>query len=383
MKQLIECVPNFSEGRNPEIIAQIAKEIETVSEVRLIDVDPGKATNRTVITFVGAPDEVYEAAFRAARKAIELIDMRFHKGEHPRFGVIDVCPLIPVANITMDEVVVYARKLAQRFAEELGIPVYCYEFAAFEEKRRNLANNRQGEYEGLPKRISSIDWHPDFGPREWNDNVTRTGASAVGARNFLIAYNVNLNTTSVRRANSVAFDVRERGRVKREGDPITGKIVKDTNGNQVYEPGLLKGVKAIGWFIEEYGMAQISMNLTNIEATPLHTAFDTVYDRANARGLRVTGSELVGVVPLKSILDAGRYFLKKQNRSTGLPDSEIIRIAVQSLGLNEISHFDPKKKIIEYMLEEPNLKSLVKLSAEEFANKTASEIGRASCRERV
>ena len=373
MKQLIECVPNFSEGRNPEIIAQIAKEIETVADVKLIDIDPGKATNRTVITFVGTPDEVCEAAFRAARKAIELIDMRFHKGEHPRFGAIDVCPLIPVANITMDEVVVYARKLAQRFANELGIPVYCYEFAATEEKRRNLANNRQGEYEGLSKRISSSDWYPDFGAREWNENVARTGATAVGARNFLIAYNINLNTTSVRRANSVAFDVRERGRVKREGNPITGKIVKDAGGNSVHEPGLLKAVKAIGWYIEEYGIAQISMNLTDIETTPMHIAFDTVCERANARGLRVTGSELVGVVPLKSMLDAGKYFLKKQNRSTGLPDSEIIRIAAQSLGLSEITPFDPKKKIIEYMLEEPNSKSLIKLSAEDFANKTASE----------
>ncbi|MDR2927894.1 MAG: glutamate formimidoyltransferase [Cytophagaceae bacterium] len=373
MKQLIECVPNFSEGRNSEIISQITREVETVDGVKLIDVDPGKATNRTVVTFVGTPDEVCEAAFRAAKKAAEMIDMRLHKGEHPRFGAIDVCPLVPVANITMDEVVVYARKLAKRFADELGIPVYCYEFAANEEKRRNLANNRQGEYEGLPNKIASAEWHPDFGPCEWNESVARTGATAVGARNFLVAYNVNLNTTSVRRANSVAFDVRERGRVKRDGDPIAGKTVKDANGNPVYEAGLLKSVKAIGWFIEEYGVAQISMNLTDITVTPLHTAFDTVCDRANARGLRVTGSELVGVVPLQSMLDTGKFFLAKQQRSTGLPDAEIIRIAVKSLGLDELTPFDPKKKIIEYLLEEPDPKSLIKLTCEGFADKTASE----------
>ena len=373
MKQLIECVPNFSEGRNPEIISQITGEIETVEGVKLIDIDPGKATNRTVVTFVGTPDEVCEAAFRAAKKALELIDMRTHKGEHPRFGAIDVCPLVPIANIKMEEVVVYARKLAKRFGEELGIPIYCYEFAATEEKRRNLANNRQGEYEALPQKIASPDWKPDFGPNKWNENVARSGATAVGARNFLIAYNVNLNTTSVRRANSVAYDVRERGRVKREGDPITGKTIKDANGNPVYEPGLLKSVKGIGWFIEEYGIAQISMNLTDITVTSLHVAFDTVCERAAARGLRVTGSELVGVIPLQSMLDAGKYFLKKQKRSTGLPDEEIIKIAVKSMGLDELTTFDPKKKIIEYLLEDENPKSLVKLSCESFANKTSSE----------
>lgn len=374
MKQIIECVPNFSEGRNLDTIKQIAKEIESVEGVKLIDIDHGKATNRTVITFVGSPREVCEAAFRAAKKALELIDMRNHKGAHPRFGAMDVCPLIPVANITMEEVVVYARQLAERLATELQLPVYCYEFAAFEEKRRNLANCRQGEYESLPQRLSSDEWQPDFGPKQWNSQIARSGATAVGARNFLIAYNVNLNTTSVRRANSVAFDVRERGRVKREGDSITGKIVKNEQGETVYDPGLLKSVKGIGWFIEEYGIAQISMNLTDLSVTPLHVAFDTVCERAAARGLRVTGSELVGVVPLQSMLDAGKYFLRKQNRSTGLPENEILKIAIQSLGLNELYPFEPEKKIIEYFLDDEfSGRKLGKLSITEFANKTASE----------
>lgn len=374
MKQLIECVPNFSEGRNSAIIKQIERAIESVEDVKLIDTDPGGATNRTVITFVGTPAEVCEAAFRAAQKAIELIDMRSHKGAHPRFGAMDVCPLIPVSNITMEEVADYARKLGQRLASELRIPVYCYEFAASEEKRRNLANCRQGEYEALPQRIGSVEWKPDFGPHQWNEQIARTGATAVGARNFLIAYNVNLNTTSVRRANAVAFDVRERGRVKREGDPITGKIVKNEQGEPVYEPGLLKAVKGIGWYIEEYGMAQISMNLTDLSVTPLHQAFDTVCERATARGLRVTGSELVGVVPLKAMLDAGKYFLKKQQRSTGIAEDEIIKIAVQSMGLNELYPFDPQKKIIEYILEaNSGQKKLTRLTLEAFANKTASE----------
>lgn len=374
MKQIIECVPNFSEGRNLDTIKQIAKEIESVEGVKLIDIDPGKATNRTVITFVGSPREVCEAAFRAAKKALELIDMRNHKGAHPRFGAMDVCPLIPVANITMEEVVVYARQLAERLATELQLPVYCYEFAAFEEKRRNLANCRQGEYESLPQRLSSDEWQPDFGPKQWNSQIARSGATAVGARNFLIAYNVNLNTTSVRRANSVAFDVRERGRVKREGDSITGKIVKNEQGETVYDPGLLKSVKGIGWFIKEYGIAQISMNLTDLSVTPLHVAFDTVCERAAARGLRVTGSELVGVVPLQSMLDAGKYFLRKQNRSTGLPENEILKIAIQSLGLNELYPFEPEKKIIEYFLDDEfSGRKLGKLSITEFANKTASE----------
>ncbi|HON17970.1 MAG TPA: glutamate formimidoyltransferase [Salinivirgaceae bacterium] len=372
-KKIIECVPNFSEGNDMQIIKQITDQIESVEGVRLLDVDPGKATNRTVVTFVGTPEEVCEAVFRAVKKAQELIDMRKHKGAHPRFGATDVCPLVPVSNITMEEVVDYAHKLAERIGRELSIPVYCYEFAAKEAKRKNLASCRAGEYEALPQRIVSAEWRPDYGPSEWNESVAKSGATAVGARNFLIAYNVNLNTTSVRRANSIAFDVRERGRVKREGDPITGKIVKDENNNPVYEPGLLKAVKAIGWYIEEYGIAQISMNLTDITITPMHIAFDTVCERAHARGLRVTGSELVGVVPLQAMLDAGKYFLKKQHRSTGIPDSEIIKIAVKSLGLDELYPFDPKKKIIEYMLEEENPKALIRKNLIDFANETASE----------
>jgi glutamate formiminotransferase/formiminotetrahydrofolate cyclodeaminase len=372
-KQLIECVPNFSEGNDMTIIKQITDQIESVEGVRLIDVDPGKATNRTVVTMVGTPDEVCEAAFRAVKKAQELIDMRKHKGAHPRFGATDVCPLIPVANITMEEVAKYAHKLAKRIGDELNIPIYCYESAATEPKRKNLASCRQGEYEALAQRMETVEWKPDFGPSKWNESVAKSGATAVGARNFLIAYNVNLNTTSTRRANSIAFDVRERGRVKREGDPVSGKIVKDEKGNQVYEPGLLKSVKAIGWFIEEFGVAQISMNLTDIAVTPLHVAFDTVCERAHARGLRVTGSELVGVLPLQAMIDAGKYFLRKQQRSTGIPDSEIIKIAVKSMGLDELYPFEPKKKIIEYILQDDNKKLLVNKNLVDFANETASE----------
>ena len=373
MQPLIECVPNFSEGRDLSVIKEITTVIEQVEGVKLIDVDPGKATNRTVVTFVGTPEEVCEAAFLAVKKARDVIDMRHHTGAHPRFGATDVCPLVPVANITMDEVVAYARKLAQRIGEELQIPVYCYEFAALHEARRNLAACRQGEYEGLPQRLSTREWQPDFGPARWTETTARSGAIAVGARNFLIAYNVNLNTTSVRRANSVAFDVRERGRVKREGDPITGKIVTDTQGNKVYEPGLLKSVKGIGWYIQEYGIAQISMNLTDLNVTPLHMAFDVTAQRAQARGLRATGSELVGVVPLQAMLEAGRYFLKKQRRSTGVPHEELIRIAVKSMGLNELYPFHPQKKIIEYILAEKEDKHLVSLTLKAFANETASE----------
>lgn len=372
-KKLIECVPNFSEGRDMTIIKQITDQIETVEGVKLIDVDPGKATNRTVVTFVGEPDAVCQAAFLAVKKAQELIDMRKHKGTHPRFGATDVCPLVPVANITMDEVIEYARNLAKRIGEELHIPVYNYEYAAQKPERKNLANCRHGEYEALPQRITSPEWKPDFGPSVWSETAAKSGATAVGARNFLIAYNVNLNTTSTRRANSIAFDVRERGRVKREGDPITGKQLKDQNGNPVYEQGLLKTVKAIGWYIEEFGVAQISMNLTDITVTQLHTAFDTVCERANARGIRVTGSELVGVVPLQAMLDAGKYFLNKQQRSTGIPDSEIIKIAVKSMGLDELYKFDPQKKIIEYLLENENSKALVNKTLIDFANETASE----------
>ena len=376
MKQLIECVPNFSEGRNMDIIRRITDEVDKIENVSLLDVDPGKATNRTVVTFVGTPDEVCEAAFKAIKKAKELIDMRHHKGAHPRFGACDVCPLIPVSNISMEETVKYAHQLAERIGNELGIPVFCYEFAAREEKRRNLANCRSGEYEALSERIITSEWKPDFGPAEWNDSVAKSGVTAVGARNFLVAYNVNLNTTSTRRANAIAFDVRERGRVKREGDPATGKVILDENGNKVWEPGMLKSVKAIGWFIEEYGIAQISMNLTDITVTAMHEAFEAVYERANARGLRVTGSELVGVVPLKAMLDAGKYFLRKQQRSLGIPDREIIKIAVKSLGLDELTPFDPDKKIIEYILgneEKKGRKILIDMNLKEFVHETASE----------
>ena len=376
MKRLIECVPNFSEGNNMEIINRIADEMRAVEGVSVIDIDPGKATNRTVITMVGTPDEVCEAAFRAVKKASELIDMRHHKGEHPRFGATDVCPLIPVSEISMEETVEYARKLAKRIGEELSIPVYCYENAAFKPERKNLANCRSGEYEALGERLSSNEWSPDFGPKKLDDWTAKTGATAVGARNFLVAYNVNLNTTSTRRANAIAFDVRERGRVKREGDPVTGKIVKDEKGNQVYIPGTLKSVKAIGWFIEEFGVAQISMNLTDIGVVSVHQAFDEVDKKARERGVRTTGSEIVGVVPLKVMLDAGKHYLRQQQRSTGVPDREIIKIAVKSLGLDELYPFDPDKKIIEYILEKTEnsgKKKLVDMTLTAFCHETASE----------
>ncbi|HSV87065.1 MAG TPA: glutamate formimidoyltransferase [Bacteroidales bacterium] len=370
MKKLIECVPNFSEGRDMGVINRITQEIESVEGVKLLDVDAGRATNRTVVTFVGSPDEVVEAAFRAVKKAAELIDMSKHKGEHPRMGATDVCPLIPVANITMQEVAQYARKLAERIGNELNIPVFCYEEAAFEPKRRNLANCRSGEYEGLPEKLVKPEWKPDFGPAVFN---ARSGATAVGARDFLIAYNINLNTTSTRRANSIAFDVRENGRVKREGDPITGKIVKDENGNPVNIPGTLKAVKAIGWYIEEYGIAQISMNLTNISITSVHVAFDEVCKKAAERGIRVTGSELVGLVPKKALIEAGKYFLVKQQRSVGVSEHELIKIAVKSLGLDELKPFNPKEKIIEYLIEEDSGGKLINMNLQEFANETASE----------
>lgn len=376
MKKLIECVPNFSEGNDMHIIDQITDAMKTVEGISVIDVDPGKATNRTVVTMVGEPEPICEAAFRAVKKAAELIDMTKHKGAHPRFGATDVCPLVPVSNITMEETVEYARKLAERIGKELNIPVYCYESAAFVPERRNLATCRAGEYEALGERLSSEQWHPDFGPRELNSWTAKTGATAVGARNFLVAYNVNLNTTSTRRANSIAFDVRERGRVKREGNPITGKKVLDEKGKPVMIPGSLKSVKAIGWFIEEYGIAQISMNLTDISVTSMHEAFDEVCRKAADRGIRVTGSELVGVLPLKAMLDAGRYFLRKQQRSTGVSDKELIKIAVKSLGLDELYPFDPKKKIIEYILEEEaskGKKKLVDMTLTDFADETASE----------
>ena len=370
MNQLIECVPNFSEGRDMEIIRRITDQVESVEGVKLLDVDPGKATNRTVVTFVGSPESVLEAAFLAVKMASELIDMTRHSGEHPRFGATDVCPLVPVSGISMEETVEYARKLAERIGNEIGIPVYCYENAALKEERRNLASVRSGEYEGLSEKLKDAAWKPDFGPAEF---VPRTGALAVGARDFLVAYNINLNTTSTRRANAIAFDVRERGRTKREGHPLTGKIVKNQDGKPVMIPGSLKEVKAIGWFIEEYGVAQISMNLTNISVTPVHVAFDEVCLKADARGIRVTGSELVGLVPLQAMLEAGRYFLKKQKRSTGVSDSELIKIAVKSMGLDELGVFVPEEKIIEYQLQKGKEKELIDLSLEAFMEETASE----------
>jgi glutamate formiminotransferase/formiminotetrahydrofolate cyclodeaminase len=368
-QRLIECVPNFSEGRDPAVIEAIASRVETVDGVKLLDVDPGRATNRTVVTFVGEPDDVIEAAVRAIATASELIDMRTHSGEHPRFGATDVCPLVPVAGVTMEETVAYARKLGRRLGEELGLTVFCYEHAAFSPVRRNLADVRAGEYEGLAARLEDPDWTPDFGPAEFNP---RSGATAVGARNFLVAYNVNLNTTSTRRANAIAFDVRERGRMKRVGDPLMGEIERDARGEPVWIPGSLKSVKAIGWFIEEYGIAQISMNLTDITVTPVHEAFDEVVRRADARGVRVTGSELVGLIPLSALLDAGRHYLRKQQRSTGVSEAELIKIAVKSLGLDDLEPFDPREKIIEYAMDGANDR-LVDLPVRRFVEETASE----------
>lgn len=368
--QLIECVPNFSEGRDAATIDAIADAIRAVDGVRLLNVDPGMATNRTVYTFVGAPEPVCEAAFVAARVASELIDMSRHTGEHPRFGALDVCPLIPISGITMEETVEFARRLGKRMGEELGMSIYLYEHAASSEGRRNLATLRAGEYEGLEAKLANPDWKPDFGPATFN---ARLGATAVGARDFLVAFNVNLNTTSVRRANSVAFDVREKGRPKRTGDPITGDTVKNEDGSTVYEPGALKAVKAIGWFIEEYGIAQISMNLTNLGITPVHVAFDECCRRAEVRGMRVTGSELVGLIPLQAMLDAGRYFLRKQRRSTGVSDAELIRIAILSMGLDDLSPFDPEERIIEYAMRDRDRKRLVDLPVRAFVEETASE----------
>ncbi len=374
MKQLIECVPNFSEGRNMEVIRQITEVIEKAEGVKLLDVDPGATTNRTVVTFVGTPEEVVETAVAVIAKAKELIDMRNHHGDHPRFGATDVCPLVPVSNITMEETAQYARKLAERVGNELGVPVYCYENAAFEEKRRNLANCRQGEYEALKDRIGTAEWKPDFGPTVFDESVAKSGATAVGARDFLIAVNYNLNTTSTRRANAIAFDVREKGRPQREGNPITGKIMKDANGNPINIPGTLKGTKAIGWYIAEYGIAQVSMNITNTNATPLHVAFDEVCEKAAARGIRVTGAEIVGLVPKKTLIDAGCYYLQKQRRSLGIDEREIIKIAVKSMGLDDLKPFNPDEKVIEYLLEKDNNSSkLMDMTCAAFANETASE----------
>lgn len=372
-KQLIECVPNISEGRDLDKIHSIANCVETVEGVKLLDVDPGAATNRTVITFVGEPEQVIEAAFILIKKASELIDMSKHSGEHPRFGATDVCPLVPISGISLEETAVYAHKLGKRVGEELGIPVYLYEKAAQEPKRVNLANCRSGEYEGLAKKLTDPNWKPDFGPAEFNKKVALTGATAISARDFLVAYNVNLNTTSTRRANAIAFDIREGGRVKREGDPITGKKVLDENGEPMRIPGRLKAVKGIGWFIEEYGIAQISYNLTNISITSMHVAFDETCKAAEERGLRVTGSELIGLIPLKAMLDAGDYFLRKQERSLGISEAEKIKIAVKSLGLDDLKPFNPNEKIIEYVLKDKGVKQLVDLTLTDFADETAGE----------
>ena len=374
MKKIIECVPNFSEGRDKDIINAITAEIEKGGEVRLLDVDPGEATNRTVVTFVGEPEAVVEAALRGMRKAAELIDMREHHGAHPRMGATDVCPLIPVSGVTLEECAELARGLAKRASEELNIPCYCYEAAAFAPERKNLAVCREGEYEGLAERMGKEGKGPDFGDRPYDEDVARTGCTAVGARDFLIAVNFNLNTTSTRRANAIAFDVREKGRPKREGGKPNGKPMKDSEGNTIMLPGTLKATKAIGWFIDEYGIAQVSMNITDMGVTPLHKAFDEVSRAAAARGIRVTGTEIVGLIPKRALIDAGKHYLRMQQRSSGIPDSEIIKIAVKSMGLDELKPFDPSEKVIEYMLEaDGDAKKLVDLTCRGFADETASE----------
>ena len=373
MKQLIECVPNISEGIDEEKIRIISSVVEEIDGVKLLNVDPGIATNRTVITFVGEPQNVIDAAFLLIQKAQELIDMSKHSGEHPRMGATDVCPLVPISNISMEKTVEWAHKLGERVGKELGIPVYHYEAAAKEEKRKNLANCRSGEYEGLSKKLIDPNWKADFGPSEYNESVIKSGATAISARDFLVAYNVNLNTTSTRRANAVAFDIREAGRIKREGGTLSGKIMKDENGNPLKDPGLCKSVKGLGWFIEEYGVAQISYNLTDLNVSPVHDVFDKTCERSTARGMRVTGSELIGLVPKKVLIDAGNYFLRKQKRSTGISESEIIKIAIKTLGLDELAPFNPEKRIIEYMLESNSNNPLVNMTLTNFANETSSE----------
>lgn len=372
--RLIECVPNFSEGRDRAVIKQITDAIESVEGVRLLDVDPGEATNRTVVTFVGDPESVQEAAFRGVRKAAELIDMSRHHGAHPRMGATDVCPLIPVSGVTLEEAAEMARNLGRRIADELNIPVYAYEASALKSGRKNLAVCRRGEYEGLAERFGGEDG-PDFGNRPWDDAAARTGATAVGARDFLIAVNYNLNTTSTRRANAIAFDVREKGRPKRQGPKVNDPVVKDENGKTVMIPGTLKGTKAIGWFIDEYGIAQVSMNITDIRTTPLHVAFDEVCRAASERGIRVTGTEIVGLIPKSCLIDAGRYFLAKQQRSAGISEEAIINIAIKSMGLDDLKEFNPREKVIEYILEDakPRGKRLVDMTLTEFAEETASE----------
>lgn len=372
-KQLIECVPNISEGRDLDKIKEIAHVVENVEGVKLLDIDPGAATNRTVITFVGEPEPVIEAAFLLIKKASELIDMSNHSGEHPRFGATDVCPLVPIAGISLEETARYAHKLGERVGKELGIPGYFYENAAKQEERRNLANCRSGEYEGLKEKLSNPAWAPDFGPAEFNSSVKASGATAISARDFLVAYNINLNTTSTRRANAIAFDMREAGRIKREGNAVTGKVVVDANGEPVKIPGQLKAVKGIGWYIDEYGIAQISYNLTNITITSVHEAFDKTVTAAQERGIRVTGSELIGLIPLKAMLDAADYFLTKQERSLGVSEEEKIKIAVKSLGLDDLKPFHPNEKIIEYVLRDKTATPLLNMNLREFANETAGE----------
>lgn len=374
-RQIVECVPNFSEGRDLNVIKQITAEVEAVEGVKLLDVDPGEATNRTVVTFVGEPDAVVEAAFNAVKKAAELIDMRRHHGAHPRIGATDVLPIVPVSGITLEECAEISRRLARRIADELAIPCYCYEAAALKSERKNLAVCRKGEYEGIAERIMDENEKPDFGARPYDEQVAKTGCTVVGARDFLIAVNFNLNSTSTRRANAIAFDVREKGRPVREGNPITGKKKLDANGNVIMQPGTLKGTKAIGWYIDEYGIAQVSMNITNINVTPLHKAFDEVCRCAQNRGLRVTGTEIVGLVPERALIDAGKYFLAKQHRSAGIPKEDILKIAVKSMGLEDLRPFNPQEKVIEYLLEadKKNQKKLVDLTVKGFADETARE----------
>lgn len=373
-KQIVECVPNISEGRNKEVIKQVTDEIERVKGVKLLDVDPGEATNRTVITFVGTPDVVMEAAFRCVQKAAQLIDMRQHHGAHPRMGATDVCPLIPVSGITLEECAELARKLAERIATELKVPCYCYEAAARTPERKNLAICRKGEYEGLQERMTVEKEAPDFGARPWDEGVARSGCTAVGARDFLIATNFNLNTTSTRRANAIAFDVREKGRPQREGGSPVGKPMKDANGKTIMIPGTLKGTKAIGWYIDEYEIAQVSMNITDINVTPLHVAFDEVSRCAQNRGVRVTGTEIVGLIPKRTLIDAGKYFLKKQQRSTGIPENDIIKIAIKSMGLDDLKEFNPREKVIEFLLEDAQKsEKLIDLTVKGFGDETSRE----------
>ncbi|MGM9761921.1 MAG: glutamate formimidoyltransferase [Candidatus Cryptobacteroides sp.] len=372
-RQLIECVPNFSEGRDKGVIRQITDAIEQCEGIRLLDVDPGEATNRTVVTFVGEPQAVLEAAFRSVKKAGELIDMRKHHGAHPRMGATDVLPLIPVSGISLEECAELARRLAKRIADELAIPCYCYEAAAFTPERKNLAVCREGEYEALAEKLSTPGKEPDFGARPLDEDLARTGCTAVGARDFLIAVNFNLNTTSTRRANAIAFDVREKGRPLREGGSVVGKPVLDADGKPVMIPGTLKGTKAIGWYIEEYGIAQVSMNITDIKLTPLHVAFDEVCRCAQNRGVRVTGTEIVGLVPERTLIEAGKHFLRKQQRSTGIPKEDILKIAIKSMGLDDLKPFDPKEKVIEYMIDSEDSAKLTALSVKGFADETARE----------